>query len=108
MSFAQVRNMSIHRLLLVSLLGFRLAAAQADAGPVAGLRPFERPSGAPIITVFEPSEAWKAQARRGIPEAQPGLDFLKDQGAWYTPFTQPNMPGRYDIRRLHDTDNKKD
>jgi hypothetical protein len=76
--------------------------AVADAAPaVAGLTPFERPAGAPVISSFAPSEAWKQRAVRGIDEPQNGLKFLNDQGAWYSPFLQPNLPGRYDIRQMH-------
>ena len=79
--------------------GSIVAAEQAPA--VAGLLPFERPAGAPVISRFEGDEAWQKRALRGIDEPRRGLQFLSDQGAWYTPFTQPNMPGRYDIRQLH-------
>lgn len=97
----------IPRLSLLAVF-FLSASAFADEGFVAGLRPFERPAGAPVIVNFEQSEAWKAKALRGIGEPQTGVGFLKDQGAWYTPFTRPNLPGRYDIRGLHKTDKKKD
>ncbi len=83
-------------------------AALGDDGFVAGLRPFERPAGAPVIVSFDQNTAWLAKALRGIGEPQTGVGFLKDQGAWYTPFTRANMPGRYDIRGLHKTENKKD
>lgn len=91
----------------VLALFFPLNAAIADSGFVAGLNPSARPTNAPVITVFEPADAWKQQALRGIQEPQTGLGFLKDQGVWYTPFNRPNLPGRYDIRGLHDTSNKK-
>lgn len=87
---------------------FPLTVAIADPGFVAGLEPSARPATAPVITTFAPADAWKAQALRGIREPHTGLGFLKDQGAWYTPFNRPNLPGRYDIRGLHDTTNKKD
>lgn len=83
-------------------------AAFADDGFVAGLRPHERPRGAPAVERFEPEAAWRANALRGIGEPQVGLGFLKDQGVWYTPFTRPNLLGRYDIRGLHRNDNNKD
>jgi hypothetical protein len=93
--------------ILVFASFFPLAAAIADSGFVAGLNPSVRPANAPVITVFEPADAWKAQALRGIHEPHTGLGFLKDQGVWYTPFNRPNLPGRYDIRGLHDTPNNK-
>ena len=76
----------------------------AEAAPVAGLAPYERPAGAPVIRnpVLTPEQ--RAQATRGIAQPLPaGLGFLADQGAWYTPFTHPGMPGYYDIRGLHRT-----
>ena len=57
---------------------------------------------------FEQDAAWQAQALKGIAEPQTGVGFLKDQGVWYTPFNRPNMPGRYDIRHLHDQNKAKD
>lgn len=86
---------------------FQLTVAFADSATVAGLKPSVRPENAPVISVFEPADAWKAQALRGIHEPQVGLGFLKDQGAWYTPFNRPNLLGRYDIRGLHDPANNK-
>ena len=85
-------------LLAILLLGNALAEPVV---PVAGLQPDRRPPGAPVIASFEPSDGWQAQALKGIAPPQVGLDFLKDQGAWYTPFMLPGMPGRYDIRGLH-------
>jgi len=70
------------------------------------LRPDQRPAGAPVIERFEPDAAW--QALKGIAEPQTGVGFLKDQGAWYTPFNRPNMPGRYDIRHLHEQNKPKE
>ena len=78
----------------------------AEPPLVAGLKPAQRPVGAPIVARFDQSAAWRAAALRGIEEPQTGLGFLKDQGAWYTPFNQPNLAGRYDIRGLHAGQNK--
>jgi hypothetical protein len=75
---------------------------------IAGLVPDQRPDGAPVITVFEQTPAWQAQALRGITPPHTGLDFLKYQGAWYTPFIHPNLLGRYDIRGLHADAVRKD
>ena len=68
---------------------------------MAGLLPFERPRGAPVLLVFMPGDLWKQHALRGIKPPQNGVKFLEDQGAWYTPFIKPNLLGRYDIRQLH-------
>lgn len=87
---------------------FPLTAAIADTGYIAGLNPAVRPANAPVITVFESGETWKVQALQGIREPYSGLGFLKDQGAWYTPFNRPNLNGRYDLRGLHSPDKKRD
>lgn len=96
--------MKLNSKLPIFVLGqfFLLTVAFAQTAEVAGLRPYQRPAGAPVIERFEATDAWKAKATKGIGEPQTGIGFLKDQGAWYTPFDRPNLPGRYDIRRLHD------
>ena len=58
-------------------------AAVAQSVDVAGLRPNQRPVGAPVIERFEQSDAWRAKALTGIGAPQTGVGFLKDQGAWY-------------------------
>jgi hypothetical protein len=86
------------------LFGLLMAGANALAeipAFIAGLVPDQRPAGAPVITVFEQTPAWQAQALRGITPPPTGLEFLKYQGAWYTPFIYPNLTGPYDIRGLH-------
>lgn len=79
-------------------------AVAETAVPVAGLQPDARPAGAPVIVSFEQTANWKARALAGISPSPTGLDFLRDQGAWYTPFIHPNSTGRYDIRGLHADD----
>ena len=93
----------------VVILGVSLFAQVgfADDGFVAGLKPYERPEGAAKITSYQPDAARQAMAVKGIAEPRTGVGFLKDQGAWYTPFNRPNLPGRYDIRGMHTTDNNK-
>lgn len=89
---------------LMVLLGVLMASASVLADVpvfIAGLVPDQRPAGAPVIMVFERTPAWQAQALRGITPPPTGIDFLKYQGAWYTPFIYPNLKGRYDIRGLH-------
>ena len=96
---------------LMVLLGLLASGANALAEipvSIAGLVPDQRPDGAPVITVFEQTTAWQAQALRGITPPHTGLDFLKYQGAWYTPFIHPNLLGRYDIRGLHADAVRKD
>ena len=89
--------------LLFSTLLFSInLATAADRSPIiAGLSPQNRPVGAPRIIGFVPPEGWHAQALRGIEGTPPPLRFLADQGAWYTPFDRPGMPGPYDLRGWH-------
>jgi hypothetical protein len=102
------------RVAALLLLAPSLLVAQPAAGPagqapaggaprfVAGLAPYERPAGAPAITEFSPSADWRKRALAGVSEPIPkSLGFLDNQGAWYTPFTQPGMPSYYDLRQMH-------
>ena len=75
-------------------------AAPSLPYPVAGLTPFERPANAPVLTASPVLDA--RQALRGVSSPIPdSLDFLKDQGRWFTPFTHPGMTGPYDLRGWH-------
>lgn len=77
---------------------------QADY-PIAGLMPDQRPNGAPVVKQVVKDPAWYQEALTGISRPYPAsLGFLEDQGNWYTPFTRPGMPGRYDIRGWHTGD----
>jgi hypothetical protein len=90
--------------LLVAIAAFCVpAAAQAPAEPViAGLSPHQRPVDAPILGQFSPDLKWRARTLHGISEpVPPTLRFIDSQGAWYTPFDRPGMPGRYDLRGWH-------
>ncbi len=88
-----------------------LSAPAALAASIAGLQPDRRPDGAPGIGERSPpslhsgkasNDAQSSQRLRGISEPlPPGLDFLKDQGAWYTPFGEPGMSAPYDLRGWH-------
>ena len=96
---------------LMVLFGLLVAGGHVLADTplfIAGLVPDSRPEGAPVITVFEQTPEWRAQALRGISPPQTGLGFLNDQGAWYTPFFHPNLKDRYDIRSLHADVARKD
>lgn len=72
-------------------------------GFVAGLVPNQRPENAPIIRELAANDQRRNRALTGISEPIPAsLDFIEDQGAWYTPFNQPGMPSYYDLRNWHD------
>ena len=98
-----MRAMKINRIRAFAALGGMLlvSAGLADEGFIGGLRPGQRRSDAPVIKEFAPGEAWQARAVHGIAEPRTGLGFLKDQGAWYTPFNRPNLNGRYDLRQMY-------
>lgn len=77
-------------------------AALAGERFVAGTAPQRRPAEAPVIKAFNAGAEWRQSALAGIGEPlPPSLKFLDHQGAWYTPFDRPGMPGNYDIRQLH-------
>lgn len=77
------------------------AGAAVQAPAVAGLQPDRRPA-APVVTeVARPGE-WYARAFTGIVQPYPwSLRFVNEQGNWHTPFREPGMTGRYDIRGWH-------
>lgn len=71
--------------------------------PVAGINPSQRPVGAPVIEWVRHKKEWFAHALTGVQKPYPkNLYFLNSQGHWYTPFNQPGMLGRYDIRGWHE------
>ena len=79
-----------------------LISAWSTAGaeyPIAGLTPYERPNGAPVVKQVMKGDDWYRKALTGVSKPYPNsLGFLEDQGNWYTPFIHPGMTGRYDIR----------
>jgi len=86
---------------LASSLGLQGLATASDV-PVAGLKPYERPAGAPVLSIFDKTGDWYRQALSGVSRPYPqSLRFLEDQGPWHTPFNRPGMTGPYDIRGWH-------
>ncbi|MCW2237714.1 hypothetical protein [Azospirillum canadense] len=76
-------------------------AAQAPTF-VAGTVPSVRRTDAPTLAAVAKDARWYQKALSGVDSPYPtSLKFLDDQGNWYTPFTQPGMTGRYDLRRWH-------
>lgn len=64
--------------------------------------PSERPANAPQIKKFIKDDDYFDKALEGVEKPYPAsLMFLKDQGAWYSPFIHPGMLGYYDIRGWH-------
>lgn len=90
---------------VVATLGIAAMPLNTVAAPVSGVRPYQRPAGAPVITTMTKDAQWYRHALTGVDAPYPGsLQFLDDQGAWYTPFTHPGMTGPYDLRGWHRTE----
>jgi hypothetical protein len=91
----------ISRLWFAPLALLITSNASADY-PIAGVKPFERPVGAPVISNMNKGSGWYEQALTGITKPYPpSLKFLENQGNWYTPFNRPGMTPPYDIRGWH-------
>ncbi len=87
---------------LAVLGGAALAAQDGGAYPVAGLKPDQRPAGAPVISFMQKDAAWYSRALSGVSKPYPpSLWFLDNQGAWFNPFQHPGMLPPYDIRSRH-------
>lgn len=83
----------------VTLIGWVGMVAAQGGFPIAGTQPSQRPQGAPVILQAQRTPAWYQHALTGVVQPYPeSLRFLESQGNWYTPFNDPGMPGRYDIR----------
>ncbi len=94
-----MKSLIIKSVLCVSSI---LLLSQLSAYPIAGVKPDQRPEGAPVIKEFIKDAAWYANALHGVESPYPAsLHFLENQGAWYTPFNHPGMTGPYDIRGWH-------
>lgn len=69
---------------------------------VSGVNPSVRPVSAPSVMMVSKDARWYQTALKGVMPPYPNsLRFLDEQGAWYTPFTEAGMTGRYDIRGWH-------
>jgi hypothetical protein len=75
----------------------------ADTGIyIAGTSPSIRPEGMPTITQVQHNTPWYVAALHGVePPYPPSLNFLDNQGDWFTPFTHAGMSAPYDIRQWH-------
>lgn len=75
--------------------------AQQTSNAVAGLQPDRRPK-APKIEDIDRTGHWYARAFTGVERPYPwSLRFINGQGNWYTPFSEPGMTSKYDIRGWH-------
>jgi len=70
---------------------------------ISGIDPAHRPKNAPNVKLGEDTPVDRARELTGVtPPIPPSLDFLNNQGNWYTPFSRPGATGPYDIRGWHD------
>lgn len=75
--------------------------AAADDVYIAGVSPHQRPASAPVMRVSDRDRSPVRQFR-GVAKPYPlSLRFAKYHGGWFTPFTEPGMTGRYDLRAHH-------
>lgn len=90
------------RVVILAVLFF-LFLADSDAQDfIGGSTPAVRPADAPRISRLIRDDTYFDRSLRGVSKPYPpSLMFLKDQGAWYSPFTRPGMHGRYDLRSWH-------
>jgi len=94
-----MKNLFVKATLLASTT---LLISSISAYPIAGVKPDQRPEGAPTIKEFSKDAAWYENALHGVDAPYPAsLHFLENQGGWYTPFNHPGMTGPYDIRGWH-------
>lgn len=89
----------------LGLAMFATVAMAADSSPypIAGVNPSSRPQSAPVIDSVKKDAAWFERSLKGVDAPYPASveKSLKDQGNWFTPFSVPGMPGKYDIRHRH-------
>jgi hypothetical protein len=97
------RATQVAHVIALSITFAALACQSSSAQTVVGgITPSQRPKDAPRIEKVNHDDAWRERALKGVSKPYPpSLNFLADQGDWYTPFTRPGMPGYYDIRQLH-------
>jgi hypothetical protein len=76
-------------------------AAEPEAVAIAGVRPYERPAGAPAMRASDRDRSDERQFRGVVAPYPATLRFVANHGGWFTPFTEPGMTGRYDLRGYH-------
>lgn len=83
---------------------FLFQSVSANAYPIAGVAPSQRPEGAPVVSTVANAAQLETRLLHGITKPVPESiqHWVKDQGGWFNPFSRPGMPGRYDLRGWHD------
>lgn len=80
------------------------SSAQTAAAFVAGLHPYQRPDGAPIVKEEPLSEDKLKTYLHGVSTPVPGnVELITATGNWFVPMRYRGMPGLYDIRGWYDT-----
>ena len=78
------------------------AAAQPAGVPVAGLRPYERPEGAPRQAEPTATPEQMGCWLRGVSQPHPGnVESIAGTGHWWVPLRGPGMTPPYDPRGWH-------
>lgn len=89
----------LQRVVVMSLVA---GSVSAFAQPIAGLKPDQRPEGAPVVRTEAVDPAVKNTRLTGISAPLPGnVERIAEQGNWYSPMFRPGMPGPYDLRGWH-------
>lgn len=98
----KIRVISASLVGLISLF-ISLPNLSAENYPIAGMTPWQRPEGAPVIEWVQPhNREWYQKGLTGITSPYPSsLYFMDNQGNWYTPFINTGMLAPYDIRGWH-------
>lgn len=84
-----------------AIASYALRAAEPEAVAIAGVRPYERPAGAPAMRASDRDRSDERQFRGVVAPYPATLRFVANHGGWFTPFTEPGMTGRYDLRGYH-------
>ena len=89
--------------LLLPTFFFSTITNAGEAKYIAGVEPDRRRADIPVITKTNKDSTWQKRALSGLSQPYPEhvLQFLKDQGNWFSPFMHPGMPNLYDIRNWH-------
>lgn len=84
---------------LVALIITNTPSSAEELLYIAGTNPAQRPQNAPTLTTEQKDAQWYARALTGVEQPYPAsLQFLEDQGSWFSPFNHAGMTDRYDIR----------
>ena len=97
-----IRIVAAFVLATAPVLAQEAEAPAEHTGFIAGTAPSARPPEAPVITEYTKDAAWFRTALHGVSQPYPdSLQFLQDQGAWWTPFIHAEAHRPYDIRGWH-------